>query len=164
MCEGDKKVWGRKYHGLGLYELGRAGFVAKIDGKMDPDLYRSILDEDLMKSLEWYGDKVEDMIFQQDNDPKHKSKKAKEWLEEHEMEVLLWPANSPDLNSIEHLWTYVKDRLKEYEGPPSGVLELWKRVENVWNDIPPEVCQNLIESMPRRIQAVIKAKGRWTKY
>jgi hypothetical protein len=41
-----------------------AGFAAKIDGKMDADLYRSILDENLMKSLEWYGDKVEDMIFQ----------------------------------------------------------------------------------------------------
>jgi hypothetical protein len=55
-----------------------AGFAAKIDGKMDAELYRSILDKYLMKSLEWYGDKVEDMIFQQDNDPKHKSKKAKE--------------------------------------------------------------------------------------
>jgi hypothetical protein len=80
------------------------------------------------------------------------------------MEVLLWPANFPDLNPIEHLWTYIKDRLKEYEKPPSGVLELLKRVENVWNDIPPDVYQNLIESMPRRIQAVIKAQGRWTKY
>jgi hypothetical protein len=51
-----------------------AGFAAKIDGKMDADFYRSILNEDLMKCLEWYGDKVEDIIFQQDNDPKHKSK------------------------------------------------------------------------------------------
>jgi hypothetical protein len=80
------------------------------------------------------------------------------------MEGLLWPVNSLNWNPIEHLWTYVKDRLKEYEEPPSGVLELWRRVENVWNDIPPEVCQNLIESMTRRIQAVIKAKERWTKY
>jgi hypothetical protein len=64
------------------------------------------------------------------------------------------------IGPIEHLLAYVTDRLKEYEEPPSGVLELWKRVENVWNDIPPEMCQNLIESMPRRTQAVIKAKGR----
>ena len=29
----------------------------------------------------------------------------------------------------------------------------------VWNKIPLEVCQNLIESMPRRLEAVIRAKG-----
>ena len=42
--------------------------------------------------------------------------------------------------------------------------ELWDRLVNEWNEIAPEVCQNLIESMPRRIQAVIKAKGGYTKY
>ena len=36
---------------------------------------------------------------------------------------------------------------------------MWERVAEVWNDTPAEVCQNLIESMPRRIDAVIKAKG-----
>ena len=33
-----------------------------------------------------------------------------------------------------------------------------------WNNIPSEVCQNLIESMPRRLEAVIKAKRGHTKY
>jgi hypothetical protein len=36
--------------------------------------------------------------------------------------------------------------------------ELWDRVEKEWNKIPPEACQRLIESIPRRIWAVIKAK------
>jgi len=44
------------------------------------------------------------------------------------------------------------------------VHELWDRVAEEWNAIEPEVCQNLIESMPRRIEAVIKAKGGHTKY
>ena len=44
------------------------------------------------------------------------------------------------------------------------MLELWMRVKSEWNAIPAEVCRNLIESMPRRLEAVIKAKGRWTKY
>ena len=43
-------------------------------------------------------------------------------------------------------------------------MELWERVEKEWEEIKPEVCQNLIESMPRRIQAVIRARGRYTKY
>src|SRR3979490_2242067 len=71
---------------------------------------------------------------------------------------------SPDLNPIEHLWDHAKNRLKEYPTPPKGVWQIWERVEEVWNNIPPELCQNLIESMPRRLEAVIKAKGGNTKY
>ena len=40
---------------------------------------------------------------------------------------------------------------------PKQVWEIWERVAEVWNKIPPEVCQNLIESLPRRLEAVIKA-------
>jgi hypothetical protein len=43
-------------------------------------------------------------------------------------------------------------------------VELWKSIEREWEDIPKEVCQNLIESMPRRVEAVLKAKGGYTKY
>ena len=45
-----------------------------------------------------------------------------------------------------------------------GAHELWDRLVDEWNGISPEVCQNLIESKPRRIQAVIKANGGHTKY
>ena len=48
--------------------------------------------------------------------------------------------------------------------PPKGILELWERVEKEWEKIGSEVCQNLIESMPRRVEAVLKAKGGYTKY
>jgi hypothetical protein len=71
---------------------------------------------------------------------------------------------SPDLNPIEQLWTHIKRRLADYEIPPSGIIELWERVEAEWNKIEPKVCQDLIESMPRRVQAVIEAKGGYTKY
>ena len=52
------------------------GFATKIDGRMDAELYVSILDDELQASLEYYSKNVEDVVFQQDNDPKHKSKKA----------------------------------------------------------------------------------------
>ena len=68
------------------------------------------------------------------------------------------------LNPIEHLWHHIKLQLCKYEAPAKGVWQIWERVAEVWNDIEPDVCQNLIESMPRRVEAVIKAKGGNTKY
>ena len=75
-----------------------------------------------------------------------------------------WPAQFPDLNPIEHLWNHLKRKLGEHEEPPRGMIELWERTAKEWNAIPKEVVQNLIESMPRRVEAVIEAKGGYTKY
>ena len=79
------------------------------------------------------------------------------------MEVLLWPAQSPDLNPIEHLWNHLKRKLAEYEVTPPRNFGR-ERVQEEWGKIKPEVCPGLIESMPRRVEAIIKAKGGYTKY
>jgi hypothetical protein len=77
---------------------------------------------------------------------------------------MTWPAQSPDLNPIEHLQEHVKRKLRGYELPPKGVHEIWDRLVMEWNSIEPEVCQKLVESMPRRVAAVIRAQGGHTKY
>jgi hypothetical protein len=162
--EGTLKFGGGSIMLWGCMTWDGVGQACKIDGRMDKVLYCSILDDELLGTLEEYDLVIDKVIFQQDNDPKHTSNMAKKWLEDHEFIVLPWPAQSPDLNPIEHLWYYIKVRLAEYPTPASGIHELWERVQEVWDAIPKEVCRGLIESMPRRVEAVIRAKGGYTKY
>jgi len=101
----------------------------KIEGNLNADLYCQILRDELIKSLDYHDLGVNDIIFQQDNDPKHTSKLAKECLQELGLKTLQWPAQSPDLNPIEHLWSHLKRRLNAWSRQPTGMLELWERVE-----------------------------------
>jgi hypothetical protein len=164
LVEGTVKFGGGSVMIWGCMMWDGVGYACKIDGKMDANLYCQILQEDMQKSLDYYGRSCDDTIFQQDNDPKHTSKMAKKWFSDHNIEVLPWPAQSPDMNPIEHLWGHLKRQLQSYESPSPGILGLWERVETEWEKISPKVCQDLIESMPRRVAAVIKAKGGHTKY
>jgi hypothetical protein len=140
------------------------GFMCRVFGKMTQHSYKEILQEDLLNTIKDYRMDAENVIFQHDNDPKHTARSVREWLDEQPFDVLDWPAQSPDLNPIEHLWAVVKRRLNEYETPPNGMEELWARIKSVWYDIDAEQCTRLIESMPRRIEAVLAAKGMWTDY
>ena len=140
------------------------GKLAEVVGKMNAEQYCDILEHGLDESFEELEMTEGERIFQQDNDPKHTSKRADQWFSDNNIEVIEWSLQSPDLNPIEHLWVHVKRQMNTYETPPKGVFELWDRLAKEWNKIPPETCQNLIESMPRRLEAVIEAKGGHTKY
>ena len=146
---------------MGLY---RVGIMVEVEGRMKADYYVQILEQGLLESMENSGIPAGNIIFQQDNDPKHTSNLATDFFNAHGIQVLDWPAQSPDLNPIEHLWTLLKKVIYGYDKPASGVCELWDRAAEQWGRITAEQCQSLIESMPRRLRAVIRAKGGNIKY
>ena len=86
------------------------------------------------------------------------------WLSNSGIEVLeKWPGSSPDLNPIENCWAVFKKRVAQRK--PTSLNGLKKTTAEVWaTEIGEEYCKNLIESMPLRIQAVLKARGGPTKY
>ncbi len=124
-------------------------------------IYQKILEYFMLPSADkLYGDA--DLIFQQDLAPAHTAKGTKSWFNDHGVTVLDWPANSPDLNPIENLWGIVKRKMRDTR--PNNADDLKATVKETWASIPPQQCHKLITSMPRRIEAVIKAKGAPTKY
>jgi transposase len=148
----------------GCMTASGVGGYCKIDGRMDSALYCEIMEGELMDSLQKFDLDPEDIIFQHDNDPKHTSNATKACLENLGIEVMEWPAQSPDLNPIEHLWWHVKNELAKFDESATGVEELWQRIQEVWDAIPEETCRALVESMPSRVAAVLAAKGGYTRY
>ena len=136
------------------------GSIHKIEGKLNATGYQEILADKMLPDA--YILIGEDFILQQDNFPIHTAFTTREWLWTNDVTVLEWPSRSPDANPIEHLWHWLKVRVNRLH--PRTAADLWAAVQTAWASIPVDFVQTLVDSLPRRVEAIRRANGGWTKY
>ena len=99
----------------------------------------------------------ENWFLQEDNDPKHRSRLAKNWRELNNVNRIDFPSYSPDHNPIENLWRVMKYKVAKFH--PQTKAQLIYSIHLVWKTFSKKIAQNLINSMPNRINTVIQRKG-----
>ncbi|CAF1440276.1 unnamed protein product [Adineta ricciae] len=100
--------------------------------------------------------------LQQDNDPKHTSGVAKEFIKNNVPELLEWPANSPDLNPIENYWNVIKRRVEKRK--PTNINDMEQFMNEEIEKTDPNFLINFINSMKDRCLSVISSNGERIKF
>lgn len=143
-------VWG------GVKANGKR-FLVRCIGNVNSQEYQIILDEALPHL---YNSRC---IFQHDGATCHTSRSTTEYLDQKQIRILKnWPPQSPDLNVIENIWDYLKQKL---DMKVTNTLDdLWTAAYDEFHKIPDEYIKRLFDSIPRRLTAVLSRKGGNTKY
>ena len=99
------------------------------------------------------------MTLMQDNARAHTARLTTQFLQQNNVNVLPWPAMSPDMNPIEHVWDQMGYALARLNVRPRNVVELRQAVLQAWQNIPQFRIRRLIDSLRRRCTACINAEG-----
>jgi transposase len=103
-------------------------------------------------------------VYEQDNAAIHTSRVTKQWFQDEGIEVLDWPACSPDPNPIENLWGIIVRQVYAQNRQFDSTSDLKKAIQETWDSIDQETLRNLVESMQNRIYQVINRSGGMTDY
>lgn len=176
--DGQQKYWAdirreresrfrRNFQGGSLMIWAAFGYngptpICFINHKMNADLYIELLDSVLIDYSENFCD--DPWIFQQDNAAIHNAKATKRFFSDRNINVMEWPAISPDVNPIENIWAILSQRVYANGRQFETVKDLRTCIEHEWKNIPLTTFRSLIESMPRRINAIIISKGGTINY
>jgi len=143
------------------------GMLWRIEGNLNSEQYVHILENIMLPSVrERYPEGR--IVFQHDRSPIHTSRRTRAWFEEHADEVveLYWPGKGFDISPIEPVWAKQQQRLLKRRQIFRNRDDLYQAVLDEWEIIAEDVAyaRNLVESVPRRLQAVAAAHGGVTKY
>ena len=103
-------------------------------------------------------------ILQQDNARAHTSRVSMTFLQARNVQVLPWPALSPDMAPIEHVWDILGQRVSRLAAQPQNLQQLQAALQAEWWNIPQRTIQNIINSMRSRCIECVRANGGHTRY
>lgn len=101
-------------------------------------------------------------VVMQDNASIHKAIATLELFKQLDLELLSWPANSPDLNPIENIWSLLKHRISKHF--PTTREAVIAAIQSEWSRLTSSDISRACQSMRQRCQAVIDANGGHTKW
>lgn len=104
------------------------------------------------------------VLYQQDNAPPHVARIVHNFFNVNNVNVMPWPARSPDLSPIEHLWDHLDRRIRSRQNPPINRQQMAQALIDEWRLIPADVIRRLTTSARRRVFACINARGGHTRY
>ena len=136
--------------------------VVFIEGRQNSDKYITTLQNNLLPFIAQHH--PHSSIFMQDGASIHRSVKTMEWLKNSSIEVLDWPAKSPDMNPIENLWGIVARQIYCNGRQFSTLENLIDAILEAWNAIPASTLASLVNSMPNRIAELLIQQGKQTRY
>ncbi|GFW27375.1 transposable element Tcb2 transposase [Trichonephila clavipes] len=94
----------------------------------------------------------------------HVAKTVREFCSAQHMQLRPWPAYSPNMSPIEHVWDLVCWRLARDPRPAASKDELLLRIQAIWNSLSEADIQTLFDSIPLRKAAFIATRGGNSKY
>ena len=132
--------------------------VRRVEGTINSNSYCDMLKDDIFPLLK---NEIDSFLFQQDNAHAHTSKKTIEMLTAEKVDILPWPAHSPDLSPIEKVWSIIKQRL--YNGPQfDGKESLWSGICHEVDKINDEefgILSNLYRHFKENMCLLLKNDG-----
>jgi len=141
----------------GSFSAAGLGSLHRISGTKDQYVYLEILQNvGIPCARRLLGDKL---IYQQDNDPKHRAKRVRKYFSYSPNNIMDLPSQSPDLNPIEHFWGDLDRGLRSTTKSPTSADALFERIRMLWECTSQETVQKLVASMPSGVQEAIKNQG-----
>lgn len=103
-------------------------------------------------------------MFQDDNARPHRARVVRDFIETEAIDTLPWPAMSPDMNPIEHVWDFIGRKVNQRNPRCQNVRELEVALVEEWQRFPQYRLRRLVAGMRRRVEHLHRKRGGYTRY